>query len=139
MIQSGNAVGGTCLVTKCAGKAPCQDAATDPPECADGGLPGFPGYGLVYNDCLLCNPEAGVPPAAADAGGNPTSPEAGVLPADSGSLPAPDAGAPAAAPKRHSSGCAMVGGRTRSEGLGWCFGGTLLLLLGARRRRRPMG
>jgi hypothetical protein len=57
-------VWGTCLVSQCGTKVPCTDAG-GPPECADGGLPGFPGYGLAYNDCLLCNPDAGVPPAPA--------------------------------------------------------------------------
>jgi hypothetical protein len=136
MTQSGNAVGGTCLVSKCAGKAPCTDAATDLPGCADGGLPGFPGYGLVYSDCLLCNPEAGVPPTP-DAGiAHPTSPEAGVPPVDGSLFPAPDAGVPAASPKRHSSGCAMVDARPNGAGVGWWVGGSLLLWLGTRRWRR---
>jgi MYXO-CTERM domain-containing protein len=115
MQTAGTPVGGTCLVSKCASKVACTDAAaTDPPECADGGIPGFPGYGLVYNDCLLCNPDAGVPPAPSVA---------------------PDAAAPSAPAKHGSSDCAAAHTGPRDVSSAWWLGGIMLLLLGLRRRR----
>jgi len=127
MQTAGTPVGGTCLVSKCGSKVACTDAAAaNPPECADGGMPGFPGYGLVYNDCLLCNPDAGVPPAP------PASPDAGEPPAPTVN---PDAAAPSAPGKHGSSGCAVAHTGAKGASSAWWLGGTMLPLLGQRRRR----
>ncbi len=113
---------GTCLMSRCGSKAPCTDAAaTNPEGCADGGLPDFPGYGLVYRDCLLCNLDAGAPPDAA----GPRAADAGVAPgADAGLSPAPA--------KRGSSGCSVTPGAARGSVWLWWLG-AVLLLVGVRR------
>jgi MYXO-CTERM domain-containing protein len=118
MQTAGTPVGGTCLVSKCGSKVLCTDAAAgNPPECADGGMPGFPGYGLVSYDCLLCNPDAGMPPP----------PDAPPVAID------PGLGVPSAPAKHGSSGCAVVSTGPTGTGSAWWLGG--VLLLGLRRRR----
>ena len=67
-------VWGICIKSKCGSWVACTDpAAAAAAECADGAASIRPGYGQVYSDCLLCNPEAGTPPTGVAGGASASS------------------------------------------------------------------
>jgi hypothetical protein len=125
-------VWGICIQSKCGGWVVCTDpAAAAAVECADGAASIRPGYGQVYRDCLLCNPEAGTPST-----GGTSSSSTGGDSADSAGGPAAGGSPPATPtlPNHDTSGCAFAPPGPASWA--WLCGAATALLLVRQRRRR---